>query len=247
MKFSKFFFIVSVFILSFVTFANAQDKLMILCGVTMKPAIEEIASEFKKSNPVEFQISYSGSGDLQKMIQANKIGDIFFPGTDTFIVNLEKSGEVIERKYAGENKAVLVVAKGNPKKISNLKDLTNNKFKVVLAKASSGSIGKEAEKLLVSAGLLESVTNNVLLYTSDSKDLATAIISGDADVTINWKAAASLPSNKSYMDTIDIKEAVSEKLVFGLLKYTKNKSLAKKFIDFATSKNGRDIFIKYGF
>ncbi len=228
-------------------FISAKDNLIILCGITMKTAIEEITANFTKEYGTTFQVSYSGSGDLQKMIQNNKIGDIFFPGTDTYIKALEKTGEVTESTFAGENKAVLVIKKGNPLKIKSIKDLTNKTFKIVLAKSTSGSIGKESEKILTKAGILDEVTNNVLYYTTDSKDLVSAIIEGEADVVINWKALTALPANKTYMESIEIPETTPEKLVFGILTYSKDKELAKKFVEYATSTKGRAIFEKHGF
>lgn len=233
--------------LSLLPAAFAQETITLLCGVTMKFAVEELTKTFSEANKVKFEVSYGGSGDLQKLIQKNKVGDLFFPGTDSFIKQLQTTGEVTDTAFAGENKAGLVVAKGNPKKIQSIKDLADMKNKVVLARAASGSIGRESERILTEAGILDDVSDNVLYFTTDSKDLANAIKTGEADATINWKAAAALAENRPDMDVIDIPGAAAEKLVFGLLKYSRNPGLAKKFMQYATSAEGRAVFAKHGF
>ena len=229
------------------TNAYAQDKMTIFCGVTMRFAMVELTERFAETHKVAFEISNGGSGDLVRLIQNSKTGDIFFPGAESFIDQLKKTGEVIETAVVGENKAALVVAKGNPRKVQGLKDLSNPGLNVILARAASGSIGKESEVILENAGLLDDVLDNVLFFTTDSVDLVSAIISGKADVTINWRATAALKENRGHMDIINIPEAKAERLVFGLLKYSKNARLARDFMAFATSPVGKEIFQRHGF
>jgi len=225
----------------------AQDKMTIFCGVTMRYAMVELTERFAETHKVTFEISNGGSGDLVRLIQNSKAGDIFFPGAESFIDQLKKTGEVLETTVVGENKAALVVAKGNPLKIKGLKDLSNPGFNVILARAASGSIGKESEAILTAAGILDDVLDNVLFFTTDSVDLVSSILNGKADVTINWRATAALKENRGSMDIINIPEAKAERLVFGLLKYSKNPQLAREFMAFATSPLGKEIFLRHGF
>lgn len=239
-----------IFILLLITIAGCskpKEKLMILSGVTMRFALEELTQEFAKMHEVEFEISHGGSGSLKKLIQENKIGDIFFPGSESYITQLKETGEVIETAFVGNNQAALIVAKGNPMKIKDIHDLANPDYNIVIARADSGSIGKEASTILQAAGIEEEVLSNVLFLTTDSKDIDAAIINGNADVTINWKATSTWSQNKDYMDYIEIPQAEKKRLVFGSLTYSKNKSLAKSFIEFAATDKSREIFKKHGF
>jgi len=225
----------------------AQEKITVFCGVTMRFAMVELTEKFAETHKVTFEISNGGSGDLVRLIQNSKTGDIFFPGAESFIEQLKKTGEVVETAVVGENKAALVVAKGNPRKVQGLKDLANPDLNVILARAASGSIGKESEVILTNAGILDDVLDNVLFFTTDSVDLVSAILTGKADVTINWRATAALKENRGHMDIINISEAKAERLVFGLLKYSKNARLTREFMAFAVSPAGKEIFQRHGF
>ncbi len=224
-----------------------KDTMVLLCGVTMRYAVEEVTTLFSENHDVEFEISYGGSGNLKTLIQENKVGDLFFPGSDSYINQLKDTGEVNDTAAVGENRATLMVKKGNPKKISNINALTDWDYGVVLARAESGSIGREAEKILTDFGILDDAMDNALYLTTDSKDLGAAIRNGDADVTINWRAAATWPENKGQVDTIDIPGVSGKQLVFGRLSYSRHPQLAMEFLRFVASDTGRAIFEKHGF
>jgi ABC-type molybdate transport system substrate-binding protein len=83
----------------------------------------------------------------------------------------------------------------------------------------------------------------------DSRNLNTAIIKNDADLILNWYATTFWEENTPYLEgvLVDDKYAKKSKLVLNLLKTSKNKALAQKFMDYAASKEGKDIFQKYGF
>lgn len=85
--------------------------------------------------------------------------------------------------------------------------------------------------------------------TTDSKDLVKVLINKEADIVINWYAVSTWEENKNYMDAIEINPefAKEKKLVLGLLKYSRNKETAGKFMALASSRKGQAIFKKHGF
>lgn len=93
----------------------------------------------------------------------------------------------------------------------------------------------------------KSLTNNLYL-TTDSKGLAEAIRSEDADLVLNWKSVNFLPENLNRMAFIDLPAAYVKKqtLGMGLLIYSQLPEIARKIMQLAASAIGQDMFRKYG-
>ncbi len=84
--------------------------------------------------------------------------------------------------------------------------------------------------------------------TIDSKDLILAIKNDEADIVVNWYAPYTWDDNKDYIDIINIDKeyAKHKKLYLSLLTYSKYPDIAKKIMEYAKSKEGKNIFKKYG-
>ncbi len=75
------------------------------------------------------------------------------------------------------------------------------------------------------------------------------IKNGEADLILNWHATTFWDDNKEFVEAIVLEDKYSDKakLVFNLLSTSQNKELSKKFMDYASSTEGREVFKKYGF
>ena len=106
-----------------------------------------------------------------------------------------------------------------------------------------------SKKVLQRRGVEKEVMANVMRLTSDSKDITKAIISGEADVGINWYATTVWAENRGKVEAIVMDEAYAPKmkLLLAQLSFSKHPELAKVFIDTAASPDGQAIFQKYGF
>jgi molybdate transport system substrate-binding protein len=150
----------------------------------------------------------------------------------------------------GYNRLSFEVLKGNPKNLTDdLNQLTNPQLSVVLSSPESGSVGKNAKKLLDSVGITEAVYQNVTYFTTDSHRIYTAIKNGDADVALNWYATTQWPDHKPYVDAILLPETLSKpkRLELNLLSFSKHPDLAKAFMAYASSEHGLQVFADYGF
>ena len=216
----------------------------------IRPMIE-IAAIIEKQENCKITITKGGSGNLLKSIIYNKTGDMYLPGSDKYFKKIKQkyAGLVIDKVFVGHNKAVIMVQKGNPKGISaDLFNLTNKKYGVMIGNPDSGSIGKETKNILEKSGIFKDVIKNVMSLTTDSKDLVKAIKNKEADIVINWYATSTWDDNSKYIDVLDIdlKYAKKKKLILGLLKFSNNIDIAKKFMNLAGSTKGKEIFQKYG-
>ncbi|MEA3543592.1 MAG: substrate-binding domain-containing protein [Thermodesulfobacteriota bacterium] len=229
----------------------AKSELLIYCGITMIKPMSEIAALLEQQEDCTVRITKGGSGNLMKSILHNQVGDLYLPGSDKYFAIIEEKspGLVTNTVAVGENRAAIMVQKGNPKKIPPvLSSLADPAYAVVIGNPDSGSIGKETGKILKKKGIYAAVMKNAMYLTTDSKDLVKAIIRKEADIVINWFAASTWGSNPTHIDIIEIDRqyAQPKKLLLGLLKFSKQQELAGKFMQLASSETGQQIFKKHG-
>lgn len=245
--------IIFTLVLSLAACTDEEQKqpktLLIYCGITMIRPMAEIAKIFEKKHDCKIVITKGGSGNLLKSIRTNMVGDLYLPGAETYIKEALSSGLVAETAHVGFNKAAMMTLKGNPLKIpGDLSSLSNSSYYVVIGNPNSGSIGRETKTILKKYGNFDQVIKNARQMTTDSKDLIRVIKDKEADLVINWFATSTWPENKNFIDVlpIDEKYAAKKKLILGILTVSKHHDLAKEFLDFAASDEGRKIFNKFG-
>lgn len=226
------------------------EEILVYCGATMAKPMRQIADLFEQQENCRVKMIKGGSGTLYRSIQINQAGDLYLPGSESYIIKAQTEGLVTTTANVGYNRAALIVAKGNPLNISaNLNNLTNQKYRTILGSPDSGSIGRETKRILQKAGLYDQALDNTLYLTSDSKGLKQAIIDNNADLTLNWYATAIWQENSNKMDVLRLAEAIAppHHLILGVLKYARHPDLAQRFITFAASTTGKEIFERYGF
>jgi len=244
-------------LLSFVFFSDCNNKesstipeLLIYCGITVAGPVQEIADIIETQENCKITILLDGSQNLLDIIDVNKVGDLYLPGSITYLDSAFRKGHLLNFEVIGHMDPVLVVSKNNPKNIiPELKSLTDPELRVVLGSPESCSIGVKTRSILQSVNLFDEVMENVLYLTTDAKNITRAIIDGSADIGIEWKVAVSGEVNSKYMDFFSLRSeiALSEKIGLGLLKYSIFPELALIYFDYAVSDKGREIFKRYGF
>ncbi|WP_432736888.1 substrate-binding domain-containing protein [Maridesulfovibrio sp. FT414] len=228
---------------------SAKKELLIYCGITMIKPMAEIAAIIEKEYDCKIYITKGGSGNLLKSLKANQLGDLYLPGSDSYIKTCVQEGLVTEAVHVGYNKAAMMTRKGNPRNIpAALESMLDPRYYVVMGNPESGSIGRETKKILVKRGIFDQAVENAKLLTTDSKDLVRVLRDNEADLVINWYATSTWPENRDAVTVlpIDEKYAHRNKLMLGLLKFSKHPEIAKAFMSYAALDKGREIFNKYG-
>lgn len=227
-----------------------KDELVIYSGVTMVRPLKKLADEFSAQHHIKVTIHQGASGFLYQTLKKEQQGDIYFPGSQSYRTNNLADGFMKEYVFVGYNRIAMVVAKGNPKNLSDdLNQLTNPDLSVVLVPPNAGSIGRSSKALLDKVHLTTRIYDNVTYFTTDSSRLITAIIKGDADVALNWYAAGKWPEALEFVDLIalDPKLAIPKRLELNLLKFSKKPELARSFMKYVSSEHGLQTFHQYGF
>ncbi len=230
--------------------ATQKKELLIYCGITMIRPMQEIAQIIEQKHNCTIKITKQGSGALLKSIETNMVGDLFLPGSESYMKICLEKGLIKETVDVGFNRAALMVQKGNPLGITaDVRNLIDKKYRVVLGSAENGSIGKETERILNRLGLYQQAIENALYLTADSKGMVQAIHEKKADLVLNWYATALWDENKQFMDALPLDDdmAPPHKLVLGLLTFSPYPDIARSFLTLAGSDQGKEIFARHGF
>jgi len=228
-----------------------QTELLFYVGITMVKPMTELANRFERKEGVKIKILQGGSEDLYQSAKSSKAGDVYMPGSLSYRTKYLSEG-VMENDavFVGYNRAALMVPKGNPKGIeANLNVLLDPRFKTVLCNPESGSIGNQTKKILGKAGILNEAMAKAVYLTTDSRNLIKAIKQGDADVILNWRATAFWEGNRDVVDVLDLPAEIAPKsiLVLTLLKSSRHPDIVRKFMAYARSQEGREVFHAFGF
>ena len=226
----------------------AKKELLIYCGTTMAPAIRQLADIFEKNESCTVKIIRGGSGNLYRSIKINQVGDLYLPGSESYIEKLRSEGMIVASQPIGVNRAVLLVAKGNPLNISaDLNNFINGKYRTILGTSESGSIGRETRLIFSVEGIYQEAITQAILLATDSKDIEQAMGANQADLAINW-LAATFTDRDNQIDILRLDDTIAppHTLSLGLLKTSYNPVLAQRFMAWISSKEGQAVLSRYG-
>ncbi|MFN3598428.1 MAG: molybdate ABC transporter substrate-binding protein [Aquificaceae bacterium] len=248
MKFLTLFGAIALFSLSF-----AEDRLLIFAGAASKPPTEEVAKAFEKKCGCKVDIVFGGSGYVLSQMILTKQGDLYFPGSSDYMELAKKKGVVFPEteKYVVYLVPAINVQKGNPKNIKLLKDLTRPGLKVAIANPEGVCVGAYAVEIIEQHFTPEEKAQfrkNLINYTESCEKTATAISLKMADAVIGWRVFQYWDPER--IETIPLKKSEIPRIGYipiAISKFTKNRELAQKFIDFLLSEEGKAIYRKYNY
>ena len=225
---------------------QAQQKVKLYAGAGLRHGIEKLIEAFKVDTGIVINPDFGGGGIILTRVQMNKDGDLFMPGDVSWVQILQdKTGQVESMTPISYFVPVIVADKGNPKNIRTVKDFYRDDVSVGLGRADACQVGKVSTEILSNYGLdrsslehKESLTVNEIGVWVKMKDVDTGIV---------WDAIAANMSDSVETIPIPADKNVISKIVVGLLKESKNKSAAQKFIDFMKSNKGQRILNDNGY
>jgi molybdate transport system substrate-binding protein len=243
---------------------NAKEPLLCIVAGTMQPAMEELGAHFEKATGEKVIFDFLDSGQLLSKIETTKKGDIYV-AHDPYPRELIKKGYAAKCWNVASLSPVIVVAKGNPKKIAGLKDLAKPKLKIVLTEYADSPLGNVLPRMAEKAGVWNKMQPNLVNKARSGTETANAVESGAADAAVVWNSVATLRADK--LDIIPIENEflpmpvvdfaiglTGERIDLGnvrigvaTLACSKNKTAANAFAEFCASAEGAETWAKFGF
>lgn len=245
-------FIVIFLIIIFVQNVLASpNRLLMFAGAASKPATEEVIRMFQEKSGISIEVVFGGSGFVLSQMKLTKRGDLYFPGSSDFMEVAKREGIV----FSDSEKIVVYlipainVQKGNPKRIQTLRDLTKEGVRLAIANPETVCVGTYAVEIIEKNLTFDEkakVRKNIVNYTESCEKTANVISLKAADAVLGWRVFQYWDPGR--IETITLRPEGIPRIGYipiVISKFTQDKPLAQKFIDFLLSSHGKAIFQKY--
>ncbi len=228
--------------------STTTTPIVVFAGSASQPPLVEAAKEFEEKTGTPVILHLGGSGSMLSQIVLTGQGDLYIPGSPDYMDKAREFGLVADASILAYLVPAIVVAKGNPHKITGLQDLTRSGLRVGMADPDGVCVGLYAVEILEANGLTEKVKPNVKGSVESCAKVAAMIPLNLVDVVLGWREFAFW--NPETMDVVLLKEREIPRLAYipaaPLLK-SNNRAGAKEFINFLQSGAGQAIFRKWGY
>jgi molybdate transport system substrate-binding protein len=248
---------VTLFIAIFLTFffiqkvQSSPTRMLIFAGAASKPATEETVRIFQERFGIPVDVIFGGSGFVLSQMKLGKKGDLYFPGSSDFMEVAKREGLVFpdSEKIVVYLVPAINVQKGNPKGIHTIKDLTKEGVRVAIANPETVCVGTYAVEIVeknLDPSHKEKFKKNLVNYTESCEKTANVISLRAVDAVLGWRVFQYWDPER--IETIYLKPEEIPRIGYipiAISKFTQNKDLAQKFVDFLFSPHGKAIFRKY--
>jgi molybdate transport system substrate-binding protein len=226
--------------------SSDKGPVKLYAGAGLRPALQELIATFKKQTGITVEADYSGSGMAISRARLDDEADLFMPGDVSYVDRLQElTGKVESQTAISWFVPVIIVRKGNPKKITSLKDFLRNDVTVGLGRADVCRVGRISGKILGLSGVDRSKLDATESLTVN--ELGVWVKMGSVDAAIVWDAIAA-----NFADAVDVIEIprrknVISRVVVGRLKTSQHPAAARRFVEFLVSDEGRRILARRGY
>ena len=249
-KFLKSFFIFILFVLAF-TFPVQAQEITVSAAISLKEAFAELGKSFEagqKGTRVQFNLG--ASGDLVRQILAGAPVDVFASAGLIEMDELEQKGFTApgtRMNFAG-NTVVLAVPTASTLRLEGFSDLTRKEVKkIAIGNPQTVPAGRYAEQVLRSLQLWEPLKDK-LVFAENVRQVLDYVARGEVDAGLVY-ATDALTRARDLKKVLPAPEGSHSPVVYPIaaVKGTKNEGLARAFIAWVISSEGKNIFERYGF
>ncbi len=238
-----FFFIIFLIVLPF--YAHSYELFWYVGAAFLKPSKEIVKLFQSKNKNTKIILISGGSQILFQKILLSKKGDIYLPGAKYFEDISRKKNIVLIAKDFVNQVPVFGISKKSETKIQKLSDLCKKDIRIALGNEKTMALGKLYLKIeqKFPSYLSKCILSNCIIKGSNVAQIVNYLKMNIVDVGILFKSVANVFNFKIL--EIPQKYLVIDKAPLILLKFSKNKKIAKRFFSFILEK--KIIFEKYGY
>jgi molybdate transport system substrate-binding protein len=232
-------------------YARAQ-AVKIAAAADLKFAMTELASQFEKQSGAKLDVTYGSSGNFLTQIQNGAPFDLFFSADSEYPKKLEAVGLAEPgtlREYAVGHIVIWTPRdSGIDAAKAGWQSLLDQRVKkIAIANPEHAPYGRAAVTAMREAGIYEQVKDK-LVYGENISQAAEFVQSGNAQVGIVALSLAISPAMKNgnkWQIPADSYPPIKQTAV--VLRASKNKDAARRFLDFVSGPQGREILQRSGF
>ena len=213
---------------------------------SLTEAFGSLGDAFESSHPgVDVRFNFAASSALAQQIDEGAPADVFVSADEPTMAKVVDDGDVVGSPVVvARNRLSIAVEKGNPKRVTSLRDLARPGTVVVLC-APAVPCGRYAAAALSKAG----VTVKPASLEENVKAVVTKVALGEADAGIVYVTDVRASSKDIDGVAIDIAGAPDLEAAYpaAVIDRDGDRSLARAWIDFLRSAGAQRTLEAFGF
>lgn len=227
--------------------AGGDQALTVYAAASLNKTFTQLGKEFEQQHPgVRVSFSFGGSSDLVAQLTQGAPGDVFASADQKNMDKAVTAGIVSGQPTPfASNTLTIVTAPGNPKKITDLRNLAQQSTGDVKAVVCAAPVpcGAATDKVEKAAG----VTIKAVSEEQAVTDVLGKVTSGQADAGLVYVTDAKGAGDKvTQVDFPESSTAVN-RYPIAALSSAKNPTTATQFVDFIAGERGRAVLSEAGF
>lgn len=216
-------------------------------------ALIEVTKKYKEKTGKDVKVNFGPQSSWNEKAKIN--ADILFGASEQSalaIANDHKENfDVYQIEPIYLRRAIILVKKGNPKKINGLKDLANKNVGIIapdgMGKSNTSGTGVWEDMIGRTKDIetIKKFRKNIISFTANSGAARKMFLEDEnVDAWITWIDWAK--SNPEYGDIVEIEKELVVFRDFNIVSNKKPTEEVVDFIKFIKSNEGKQIFNKYG-
>ena len=223
------------------------EPLLILAAADLQAAFAEVATRYEEQTGQTVRMVFGSTGNLTAQIENGAPADLFFAANEGFLDRLAAGGLIVEdsrRPYALGRLALVWDTAAPPP--ATLADLARPAYgTIAIANPEHAPYGMAAREALQAVGVWERVVPR-LVQGENIAQTYQFVQTGNADAGLVALGLVMGPESRPHLLIPDSLHAPLRQAA-AVIRSGANAAEARRFLDFVTGAEGREILGRYGF
>ncbi|MDL2311133.1 molybdate ABC transporter substrate-binding protein [Peptostreptococcaceae bacterium OttesenSCG-928-C18] len=221
-------------------------KITVAAAASLTESFNEMKPLLLKEG-LDIDFTYGASGTLQKQIEEGAGIDAFISASTKNMDSLVEGGFVneVDVNTIVKNALVLITPEDNTT-VTDVESLVNVEGKIAVGEPEVVPAGQYAKEALTNYNLWDKITDK-FVYGKDVKSVLSYVSSGDVDAGFVYKSDTTGVEKIKIVEEIDNSKYTEVVYPGAIIKDSKEKDAAQKFIDYLKTNEAKQILEKYGF
>jgi molybdate transport system substrate-binding protein len=234
----------------FLTVTASAKTIRVAVAISLKDAVEAIASDYTTTTGEKLEFTFGSSGQLLAQIQNGADIDLFISAAEKQVSDLQKAGLAIDRtrRVVAGNTLVLVVPAGATNAPTSFESLNPDSVtKVAIGEPVTVPAGQYASQVLTKLGLTDRLKDKIV-YGANVRQVLSYVERGEVSAGILYATDARESGDKVRI-VATAPAGTHEPIVYPavVVKTSKKPDVAERFLNYLGSENARKILIEKGF
>jgi molybdate transport system substrate-binding protein len=222
------------------------EEITVAAASDLRPAFEELGEAFGRGTGTRVTFVFGSSGQLREQILNGAPFDLFASANVEFVDEVVEAGRADASTKADYAYGRIVLWARDPAYLpDSVADLADARYRrIAIANPQHAPYGLAAEQALEAAGVHDEVEGR-LVYGENIADTFQIAQSGNADVGIVALSLAIARGGEHVLVPDDLHAPLRQALV--VTGTGARAEVARRFADFVSSPQGREVMVRYGF